>query len=377
MTEILSSVEIKSFRGIEDLKVNNLSNVNIITGNNNSGKTSFLEALMMLSAPNSLFNVIKVARLREAGKNFIPMIRNRLVSFQIFTYIFNKKYENANLSIKGTYGDSEIKLEIFGGIQKTLLDEYTIKELFENSIYGKNKYKEIEFLEEEVETFLGKQFFSKTDDKLFGGYEELNFNKYTLDEILRINRSQNTIFNYSFTSSIDHILNDSVNIIIKNIEFKKEVIEILGIFDSEIEDLVIIENDGRYIHCIKNKSNGLMPISMYGDGIKKVIALASGIIKSKNGVFLVDEIETSIHKKIMPQVFHWLIESSQRFSVQLFLTTHSIEVVDEILNSNPQALKNDLLRVVTLGRNSKNTVARVLSGKEALKLRENFDMELR
>ncbi|EEM81317.1 AAA ATPase [Bacillus thuringiensis serovar huazhongensis BGSC 4BD1] len=368
-------MEVVSFRGIQNLKVENLGGINIVTGNNNSGKTSFLEAMMMLSVPESLLNIIRVARLRESGKLYMPMLRNRLLSFQVFSYLFNKKSEGLNLLINGNYGSSRITLSIEGEFQKLLLDEFMIKDLLSNSRYSKSRYKEIESLDEEVETFIGKHSYSVND--IIDEKKELFFNKYILDEILRNNRRIHNNFKYNFISSIDHIIKDFINVIIKNIDFKKEVIEILNIFDEDIEDLVIVEDDDRYIHCIVSKNNGLMPLSIYGDGIKKVIALASGIISSKNGILLVDEIETSIHKKIMPRVFHWLIESCRKFSVQLFLTTHSLEVVDEILNANPSAIEKDVLRLVTLKKNETRTIARVLTGEEAIKLRNNFDMELR
>ena len=41
-----------------------------------------------------------------------------------------------------------------------------------------------------------------------------------------------------------------------------------------------------------------MPLSTYGDGIKKVIALAGRIADAQNGILLIDEIETSIHTSL-------------------------------------------------------------------------------
>ena len=42
----LKSIEINQFRGIQQLAVSDLSNINLIVGDNNSGKTTFLEAIM-------------------------------------------------------------------------------------------------------------------------------------------------------------------------------------------------------------------------------------------------------------------------------------------------------------------------------------------
>lgn len=57
----LKSMEINQFRGIQQLTVSDFSNINLIVGDNNSGKTTFLEAIELLFARaqlNSIRNVI-------------------------------------------------------------------------------------------------------------------------------------------------------------------------------------------------------------------------------------------------------------------------------------------------------------------------------
>ena len=43
------NIEIKNFRGIDHLKIDDFSRVNILLGQNSSGKSSVLEALLLLS----------------------------------------------------------------------------------------------------------------------------------------------------------------------------------------------------------------------------------------------------------------------------------------------------------------------------------------
>lgn len=55
-------IEINHFRGIKKLEVSRFSNINLIVGDNNSGKTSFLEAIQLLFANvqlGSIKNIIK------------------------------------------------------------------------------------------------------------------------------------------------------------------------------------------------------------------------------------------------------------------------------------------------------------------------------
>ena len=48
----IKDFSIGSFKGIKDLSLKDLNHINIITGNNNKGKTSILELLYTINYPN-------------------------------------------------------------------------------------------------------------------------------------------------------------------------------------------------------------------------------------------------------------------------------------------------------------------------------------
>lgn len=50
MTPFIKSLEIDGFRAVADLRVDGLRKVNLITGKNNSGKSSLLEAISETTA---------------------------------------------------------------------------------------------------------------------------------------------------------------------------------------------------------------------------------------------------------------------------------------------------------------------------------------
>jgi len=66
----IESMTIGHFRGIHHLIVENLSHVNIIAGDNNSGKTSVLEAMLLLRNPNDVTNILRLARMRDTSAFF-------------------------------------------------------------------------------------------------------------------------------------------------------------------------------------------------------------------------------------------------------------------------------------------------------------------
>ena len=60
----INQLEITQFRGIQKLKVSDFSDINLIVGDNNSGKTTFLEAIQLLFAKARLSAVKHVINQR-------------------------------------------------------------------------------------------------------------------------------------------------------------------------------------------------------------------------------------------------------------------------------------------------------------------------
>ena len=54
MARHIRQIDIKAYRGIHGLELKNLNSINILTGNNNCGKTSVLELLSGLRDPYSI-----------------------------------------------------------------------------------------------------------------------------------------------------------------------------------------------------------------------------------------------------------------------------------------------------------------------------------
>ena len=60
----INSIDIIKFRGIQKLTVSEFSNINLIVGDNNSGKTTFLEAIQLLFAKSQLSSIKSVINQR-------------------------------------------------------------------------------------------------------------------------------------------------------------------------------------------------------------------------------------------------------------------------------------------------------------------------
>jgi hypothetical protein len=60
-----------------------------------------------------------------------------------------------------------------------------------------------------------------------------------------------------------------------------------------------------------------------GDGMWRMLGLALAIVNAKDGVLLVDEIDTGLHFTVMSDMWKMLWETAKRLNVQIFATTHS------------------------------------------------------
>lgn len=114
-----------------------------------------------------------------------------------------------------------------------------------------------------------------------------------------------------------------------------------------------------------------LPVVLYGDGLKKALTMLNTIIKAEAGILLVDEYETVLHISVIQKVFKFMVEVAKKKNVQLFLTTHSLEVVDKLLYVNEDML--DDIFIIRLKKEENKTYARIIDGRETLDSRENYE----
>ncbi|MDR3570160.1 MAG: AAA family ATPase [Syntrophobacteraceae bacterium] len=65
MTPKITSLEIMEFRGLRQLKIEGIGRVNLLTGRNNTGKSSVLEALRILASDADPAAIDNILRYRE------------------------------------------------------------------------------------------------------------------------------------------------------------------------------------------------------------------------------------------------------------------------------------------------------------------------
>ncbi len=175
--------------------------------------------------------------------------------------MFPKEDDKLQIKLSGEYDSQPVSYVLSGTESKELID---LNEL--------DRIARREFAEANGET--------ETD--VFDGSSVYMIGEQTLTESIRLNRLTRVTgtlirlkpqIKISYVSPFEHLNRNIVNRIIKNDAYKLICLNALQLFDPEIEDIMIFRSDvsNRPVEYLKHKRLGNMPLSTYGDGIKKFL----------------------------------------------------------------------------------------------------------
>jgi hypothetical protein len=73
-----------------------------------------------------------------------------------------------------------------------------------------------------------------------------------------------------------------------------------------------------------------VPIGTMGDGMWRMLAIATFLTQCRGSVLLVDEIDTGLHYSVMTEMWRLILNAAKEFDVQVFATTHSFDCVESL-----------------------------------------------
>ena len=330
---MLKSLHIKNFRGFRDLKIESLKRVNLITGQNNTGKTGVLEAMAFLLNDPSPSKCVQLPNLfRVAGGNLVENFWKWL--------IFNRALEK-NLRIDASFSHQGEFAVILHPKSKAPID------------------------------FDVRVFYQCED---VGGFE--CFCKYI--DGRRQSVAQNPVIfstkpNSPFQDALDYssvILtkrNKKVEDLLRQVEGRLLTIQTLPIAESgQTPTPVVFADIGL---------DEMIPVTQLGQGFNRLLNIFSAIVASDAKVVLIDEIENGLHYSVLPTVWKGLFLAAKEFDVQIFATTHSWECIlaaDQAAREQP----NYELELIRLDRVKEDIKATIIDG-SALATAKELGWEMR
>jgi hypothetical protein len=370
MKPLLQSLRIGSFRGLTNLNLEGLSRVNLLVGENNSGKTSAIEAIMLFLSPGDPRHWLRVLSARDA---FLTGANLGDTASWLFPVVGRDHPDDRReIELEGRIGEIGEKLRL-----KYAFDlEFVAKARSpgseeETADDAQESRKVVHLLGEWFSDFDG----AKAGEMVFGHPEKgRNLHPPKIDDSLRKIRKHSVQLVKPQAHRLGQMAVRAVTDAVWS-QRKSLLLEILQIFDADITGIEIVEGSHESTLVIDHRVFGPMPLHSFGDGIRKAVVVAGFALRAENGVLIIDEAETALHVKVQEPFFAALIRLADELNIQLFLTTHSLEAVDAIIRSVGNELGH--LTAFRLERAATGTIVKTFSGPLLHDMRFEMGSELR
>ena len=374
---MLESITLKGFRKYKSISLEGFSRVNFILGENNVGKTTILEGIYAWACGQ---NIVPFMALPLARGRYNIMQQPYWIMEEILTTV-NEKY------------DLPMKME-FAGVS----DGQVVT--FEHSIYPSDIFSEYDstykrFMDNIVPR---NNVITTKDQQLVPGYANLipQYNPTLIakwdiqheEEIV----SENITFPYALSSKkrpyksakfIDLLSHTAVLEMVqiygalKREALLDEVTQKMQEIYPEIQGFDMIPYpDGSQAPVSVEKTDGkILPMYAFGDGVQRWFYIIGVLTLYKNSIVCVDEIDTGFHPKAQVEFCKSLVKYAVENNVQLFITTHNKDFIDEFLKTYEDDAE-DLARVFTIKDIDGEIKIRRLDLKGANMARTEYGVEL-
>jgi AAA domain, putative AbiEii toxin, Type IV TA system len=390
---MLKSLKIENFRGFERFELKQLGRINLLVGENNSGKTSILEAIRLLYSNADLTSLREQMLYR--GELFPP----------------NKAHAGDDLDVRHLFNGHELErgseCDISGRKLDGLFNRLIIKvdqtskpiDLGRRSIYRPLSPWEEHMNSNQVQVSSGDQpalpieewllflwmpkmkiksmstivaNFPEDFDLSLSNMETVSLgllpDQGISSELFRAYRQFDDRYDLKLQWVPSNALSakemiDAFNQIVLTPE-EELATEALQIIDPTIRRVApsgTHNHESGYSHggflVLKNGMSQRVPIGSMGDGIWRCLGLALKIANAKDGILLVDEIDTGLHFSTMLGMWKMIWKTAERLNVQVFATTHSRDCWESLAEvAESEGIQGDEVMIHRIERGRKSSV---------------------
>lgn len=350
---MIENLTIKGFRGIEALEVPRCGRINVVVGRNGSGKTRLLEALFAFATRAEVDVIPSLALTRGVPEELPALLRADYYAASFAT----RGHDSAELTgrvdgiprtnVLTRISGESLPLAPAGIVPVAGFQVRTQEHAPEGS--AEHVFSEIGYL-------LPDQRWWKPQPRppLTGPRVRL-----------RSTRRSNAIARVAQQWSAVEALGTTV---------RRRVLDVLQRVDPALIDLrvVALENSVAQLRA-EHRDMGSCALEWLGDGLVETLNYLTLMLEAENGILLFDEFGTALDAKNQTLVVGALLEAARDFRVQLFLSTHSLEVVDALLADAPV----DSLLLMQMKSEGGSVSLDTLEHDEAKALRDDLGFDLR
>jgi hypothetical protein len=293
---------IQNFRCFEHLELNHLAPINVVVGQNASGKTALLESLFFAAAatPESLM------RLRAFRGYFEGQLLGLSTDREGYESIWREVFFNFDYS-------RTIAAKIVGSAGCSR--ETTVSYSQEGNVpilANPDSYSQVPLIFSGTDA-AGKPFSYRADLTSRGIYFDATLQ---LVPIVYFPSSHRVSLRETADRFTKLDIRGDLGRLVSTINERFKFIKGLSLGSYGGSSLIYAETD-----FFKDK----VPIGVVSNGVEKFMGILLGIAASANGAVLVDEIDSCVHHSKIAGVWEALRSFAKEYSTQLFISTHSAE----------------------------------------------------
>jgi len=309
---MLKSLEIQNFKGIKKGKIDDLAQVNILVGRNNSGKSTILDALILVRSAIIGRDYLDRSGIDQIFRRRVDQGSNK----PSYDELWYGMVTGDPLRFEVAFDAGAVLREEWLSTGNANVPNGTI-ELFRSSkdgpIHRWASRGEDNQARDYLNTGRWQEIKSLTDDQVA--------TYLALVHILEPNLIHRS-FNEGFWYELARDRKD------------KKVIEMLNdIYHTEIEGLsfsLFPPPQRRLVAALPETS---LAVDWLGDGFRYAVNILSFGVVLQGTALLVEELETHQHPESLRKLVETLFELAKQQNLQLFLTTHSMELITYSLDA--------------------------------------------
>jgi hypothetical protein len=324
---MLKNIKVEAYRGFRELDVEGLNRVNLFVGQNNSGKTSILEAAQVIASEGNIGVLLRSLRRRGESVPANELERN------VEEYDVSHLFHGHSMKLGSCF-----KLEGFNG--KTVSVSCEIVPAPQDKEIGQLPIFDIEGASQlALSLRVGSAPPVYVPLSPFGGIpvDALRRRPPGMGAGLGVLAGDSTEVSPIRVVPTEGLENRSMSVLWDAVALtpdEPKVIEALQIIEPSIEKIAFlgreaVRSSGGIVVKLKD-SDARLPIGSLGDGVKRLLSLSLSVIRATGGYLMVDEIDTGLHHSVMEGMWRIVITTAKRLNVQVFATSHSQDCINSL-----------------------------------------------
>ena len=341
---MIKNITIENYKLFKSFHLKDIPRILLIGGENNCGKTSFLEAVFFIL--DSLDPLVFIEHLK--WRNFLENIVSNDPKFLLEPSFHNFNL-NQPITFQYTLCPSSTSFQLEEEIERKISYKFLPSKLSEHKYNnGKQVAHESHNIQTNQPVPLGLieasyQLEQGNDSKFLfnfhsGGISFTNIEKEKEHLLLEYNLKIPATFLHS---SLDPITVCNIYGNLDKMNRTGPILEALQILEPKLKSLSVISisNQPRIYGDIGIGKK--IPLSLMGQGMVHLLSILLNIARMKDGIVLIDEMEDGFHHSVLPLTWEVIAKHAEANNVQIMATTHSREMIMGAVKGIPENMRDD------------------------------------